>query len=150
MMGMMSGGMPMMGMMSGGMPMMGSFDGGLGSMQMQQQMMQMQMQQSQIYMEQQRRTQENMYAKQRVVSGLQQELFSLMYRIQQAQSGVGLGVDLNLTGGYSQPGYPGGYPGGGNPQQGYQGGGYPQPGYPGGGYPGQVIPQRGPGVPPTR
>ena len=127
---------------------------------MQQQMMQMQMQQSQIYMEQQRRTQENMYARQRVVSGLQQELFSLMYRIQQAQSGVGLGVDLNLTGGYSQPGYPGGYPGGGYPQPGYPqpgypGGGYPQPGYPqpgypGGGYPGQVIPQRGPGVPPAR
>jgi hypothetical protein len=170
-------GMPMSGypMGMGGMPMggvMGGFDGGLGAMQMQQQMMQMQMQQYQVLMEQQRRTQENMFARQRVVSGLQQEMYSLMFRLQQAQMGVGLGVDLSLPSAYpnSYGGYPqGGYPGGGYPNPGYPPGPYPGGGYPGSYYPqqnypgtynpnfpgpgnyypnnpGSVIPQRGPNV----
>lgn len=81
--------------MAGGLGMaggMGSYTGMIDpsmQMQMQQQMMQMQMQQWQMQIETQRKYQEEQIAKQRVVMGLQQELQSLVYRIQQVQMGYG-------------------------------------------------------------
>jgi hypothetical protein len=107
--GMASMGMPGMGMQGmfpgmgiGGMASMGmpGMDGGLGGMQMQQQMMQMQMQQYQVWMEQQRKSQENVMARTRVVSGLHQELYGLMYRLQQAQTGYGVDTGMGSLGGY--------------------------------------------------
>lgn len=85
----------------------GGLDGGLGSIQMQQQMAQMQMQQYQIWMEQQQKMQENAMARQRVVSGLQMELYNLVNRIQQAQYGLGVDSSIGLPstgGGFNNPG----------------------------------------------
>ncbi|MCE3010062.1 MAG: PspA/IM30 family protein [Proteobacteria bacterium] len=147
MMGMMAGGgmgMPMgnmMGMMAGGgMGMMAG--GGMGSdmmgmqMQMQQQMMQMQMQQYQMQMQMAMRAQENYMARQRVVMGLQQELYSLLYRLQQAQMGVSTGGYFGFEGGFGggyTPGMPGGSP-------------LPGTGLPGGGqFPGSQVPNPGGG-----
>lgn len=103
--------------MSGGFPMMGGMGlaaGGLGldssqlaqqqmqmQMQMQQQQMQMQMQQYQQYIQLQQKAQENYMVRQRVVSGLQQELYSIMNRIQQAQAGVYSGGTLDYSFGTS-------------------------------------------------
>jgi hypothetical protein len=108
MMGGMAGGM-MPGMMSGGM-----MGGDLGAFQMQQQMMQMQMNQYQQMMQQQMQ-------KQQVTAGLQQELYGLMYRIQQVQYGFGSNYLSGGIGGNSgfgsgvipAPGYGGGYNNGG-------------------------------------
>lgn len=83
MMGSMTGGYMGMGTMGMGMMM----DGGLGSMQMQQAMMQMQQQQTQLYMQQYQQQMQNQMARQQTMSGLQSELYSLMYRIQQVQMG---------------------------------------------------------------
>jgi hypothetical protein len=118
------GGYPMSGGMAGLAGGLGGMDGGLGSMQMQQQMAQMQMQQYQVWMEQQRRVQENTMARQRVVSGLQTELYSLLHRLQQAQYGVGVDMGMGNYGGVNNGGY-GNLPMGSPYQQG-------TPGMPGG------------------
>ena len=95
-----------------GMPMGTGMDMSQMQMQMQQQAMQMQMQQYQQYMQMQQRYQENYMAKQRVVSGLTQELQSLMMRLQQAQMGMStggyLGFDsgMGIGTGYQQQPYP--------------------------------------------
>lgn len=78
MMGMMNGMM-----MSGGLMMNGGMMMDSSMSQMQMQMMQMQMQQYQSYMQQQMQ-------RQQTVAGLQQELYSLLYRIQQVQYGAGI------------------------------------------------------------
>lgn len=103
--GMMAAGMPMGMMMNGGLMTGMMMNGGLMTgmmstgmmmnssiMQMQQQMLQMQMQQYQAYMQQQAQ-------KQQVMGGLQSELYSLLYRIQQVQYG-GLGTTGLGTTGY--------------------------------------------------
>ena len=120
------GGYPMMGGAIGGaigmaMPgmAMGGMDGGLGAMQMQMQMqqqqMQMQMQMQQQYMQQYQQYQQNQMNRQRTVMGLQTELQSLMYRLQQAQMGVSGGGGFSIGGSLgigTQPYYPGTqYPG---------------------------------------
>jgi hypothetical protein len=96
-------------MMNGGMMnpygMMGMgtmMDGGLGSMQMQQAMMQMQQQQMQLYMQQYQQQMQNQMARQQTMSGLQSELYNLMYRIQQVQYGYGsYGTSLGIGGSYT-------------------------------------------------
>ncbi len=78
------GGMYMPGLMGmGGLGMngMGMYDSSMSQMQMQ--LMQMQMQQYQSYMQQQMQ-------RQQTVMSLQQELYSLLYRIQQVQYGAGI------------------------------------------------------------
>jgi hypothetical protein len=119
-MGMMAPGMMMPGMMAGGgigmmMPGMGMMDGGLGAMQMQmamaQQMMQMQMQYYQQMMQVQQQRMQQYMAQQQVIAGLTQELYTLLFRLQQAQMGL-------YTGGYGPlpitgPGYPSPIPPGG-------------------------------------
>lgn len=103
--GMGMGGYPGMGM--GGM-----MDGGIG-MQMQQQMMQMQMQQYQMYIQQQQSYAQQQMQKQQVVASLQQELYGLLYKIQQVQMGVGTtgylggGTTIGIgIGGGTAPGIP--------------------------------------------
>jgi hypothetical protein len=71
--------------------------------------MQMQMQMQQQYMQMQQRAQENAMARQRVVAGLQSELQSIIYRLQQAQYGMHGSMDLGGAGG---GGFSGGIGGG--------------------------------------
>lgn len=116
MMGAYPGGMGMGGLMGaypGGMGMAGMggmMDGGIG-MQMQQQMMQMQMQQYQMYIQQQQAYAQQQMQKQQVVASLQQELYGLLYKIQQVQMGVGTtgylggGTTIGIGGG-TAPGIP--------------------------------------------
>jgi hypothetical protein len=109
-------GMGGMGMGSpfGGMGGMGGVD--QSQMQYQMQMMQFQMQQQQQMMEMQRRKQENYIAQARVVQSLSQELYTLQYRLQQAQaamqSGGSFGFDAGISfGGQYNTSYgPGGAP----------------------------------------
>lgn len=127
MMGGMAGGMmgfPMGGMSGGGMmgyPMGGMAGGMMGypggmmgmdmtqmQMQMYQSQMQMQMQQYQLQMQMQQRAYENYMNRQRVVMGLQGELQSLVYRIQQAQMGVYSGGYLGFDAGVGYGGTIGG------------------------------------------
>jgi len=88
---------------SGGLAM-GGFD---SSAQMQWQLqqyqmqMQMQMQQYQMQMQYVKQQQENYIARQRVVQGLQQELYSLMARLQQAQAGILSGGSLGFDAGFN-------------------------------------------------
>ena len=112
--------MPMMAgggmMMGGGMPMgmqMGMMDGGMGmqmQMQMQQQMMQMQMQQYQQYVSMQQQQYQQQMAKGQVLAGLQQEMYTLMFRMQQVQMGVSTGgyIGVGTPGMPALPGQPGG------------------------------------------
>jgi hypothetical protein len=76
-------------------PMMGQ--GGMG-MQYQQQMLQMQLQQYQMQLDMQRRAADNAMARARVQQGLMTEYYSLMYRINQVNSG-GYGLGFDLSGG---------------------------------------------------
>ncbi len=119
-------GMPMGGMTGGmmGMPM-GGMSGGLGAMQMQQQIMQMQMQQYQQYIQQQQSYMQQQMQRQQVVASLQQELYGLLYRIQQVQYGVGGSVGGTIGGGIGIGGGVGGGIGGGviTPLPGSVGGG---------------------------
>ena len=113
--GMMMGGMPM-GMQMGmpmGMQMGGMMDGGMGmqmQMQMQQSMMQMQMQQYQQYVSMQQQAYQSQMARSQVVAGLTQEMYTLMFRIQQAQMGIGTGgyIGVGTPGMPALPGQPGG------------------------------------------
>lgn len=104
-----------------GMPMAGmGMDASQMQMQMMQQQMQMQMQQQQMYMQMQARAQENAMNQYRVIMSLQQELQSVVYKLNQAQMGVYSGGYLNFgggTGGMYSPTAPGapyspGIPGG--------------------------------------
>lgn len=111
----MMGGMPM-GMQMGmpmGMQMGGMMDGGMGmqmQMQMQQSMMQMQMQQYQQYVSMQQQAYQSQMARSQVVAGLTQEMYTLMFRIQQAQMGIGTGgyIGVGTPGMPALPGQPGG------------------------------------------
>ncbi|KYG66125.1 hypothetical protein AZI86_03415 [Bdellovibrio bacteriovorus] len=109
-MGMAGMGMPGMGMgLAGmGMPGMGMQIGGMG---MQQQMMQMQLQQYQMYMQQQQQYVQQQMQRQQVVASLQQELYGLLYRIQQVQYGggvIGGSIGGGLGGGIGGGSYIGG------------------------------------------
>ncbi|MEN0060457.1 MAG: hypothetical protein AAGB31_16575 [Bdellovibrio sp.] len=94
---------PMMNPMMGMNGMMGMDP--MGSMQMQQQMMQMQQQQYQFYMQQQQSYMQQQMQRQQVVAGLQQELYSLLSRIQQVQYGGGLSIGGSLGIGSGYYGY---------------------------------------------
>jgi type II secretory pathway pseudopilin PulG len=124
--------MPGMGMMMGDMGYMQM------QMQMQQQMMQMQMQAYQQAMQMQQQRIQQQMAQQRVIAGLTQELYTLMFRLQQAQMGM-------YTSGYSPiilPSFPSN-PGWGVTPQPYPAPGVPiPPNVPGGANPGNGGPPR--------